>query len=412
MIARSAVKRALAILVALCALGPSGAEARRRRPKLLILLLEAEDVPNNVALAVNAAVRDEAGSKTLNLELLPPPAMDFTSMQLAAACVDDGAKCLGGIGRTLGASKVMRIQLKGPPRKATFRVTVVDVRRKKSKIEDALLEDLGAESLPHVRWVVSKALGGKPPPLTGALALVIGGDEGSLDGAEILLDDKSITEASLAAIPPGRHRLEVRQKGYESFIWMGNVRPGSETLVTVKFKSKLSVPPPPPEVTPPISKAPPPPPPVKSQPGQSGQPGGPKVGVSPPPSTTITQDVQKPRLFKTWFLLGAGVASLAAAFPFVVIGKNANDRLNEINSDNPGLYNFCATSDSPMTQCEDIRGDRRTVLIASVGNISAFALAGVFGALTVWQFFAEDGPLLFSASPTADGGQASMRLRF
>lgn len=400
----------------LCLGVASEAAAKRRKDKLLILLLEADDIPSNLALAVNAAVRDEAASASLGLKLLPPPAMDFTSMQLAAACIDDGASCLAGIGRTLGASKVMRVQLTGPVRKATFKLTVVNVRSRKAKKTEITIDDLDSESLPQVRWWVSKILGGNPKPLVGAIALVIGGDEGSLDEAELFLDDRKVTEASLAKVSPGRHRLEVRQKGYESFLWMGNVRSGQETLVTVKFNAKI-------RVTPPISKAPPKGPgELKAQkpevakvapPVKTAPPNGPNKGAEiapPPPSAEVSPD--GPRLVYTWVFLGAGAVSLGAAVGFVIFGQRANDNLDRAAQDDPALYARCRADDPPRGVCDGITGDVRNLTIASIGNIAGYALAGVFGALSVWQFFEEDGPLLFSAGPTAGGASASVSMRF
>ncbi|MEL7370445.1 MAG: hypothetical protein AAFN74_16115, partial [Myxococcota bacterium] len=89
-----------------------------------------------------------------------------------------------------------------------------------------------------LRWHVATALGARPAPLPGRL--VLRAVRGQLTGAIILLDQRQVGSAALRQVNPGRHRLEIRRRGYRPFIWAGEVRPAQDTSIIVKMVPRVS----------------------------------------------------------------------------------------------------------------------------------------------------------------------------
>jgi hypothetical protein len=245
------------------ALFASTSAIAQRKGGILVLKLEAETLPSELAATFDEAIRDGV-RKSKKAKLLAAPALDFGGMQMAAGCIDDGAECLASMGRPLNAERVLRVVMTGSAQAATFTFTQVQVKRPKLRpqVYEAKLTGLSADSKEELTWHTMTALGAKPPVLGGSIELSAAAGSGSLEGAEYFLDDKKVPKSALESVAPGNHRLEVHQRGYETFIWMGEVKKGRAEKVRVDLKSKGAVaydPPPPPslDATPPVSPPPP-----------------------------------------------------------------------------------------------------------------------------------------------------------
>lgn len=394
---------ASAILLSVLAT-PGLAEARGG---ILVLKLEQEGLPPAVVEALQQGLR--AGVRRARRgRLLSPPALDFAGMQLTAGCVDDGPACLATMGRPIGASRVVRTQLVGDQARSELTITVVMVRNQRRRVYQAELTDITADSRAEVAWHASKALGGKPPPLQGGIALLMGSSIGTLEGAEFFLDDKKVSRAALEKLSPGNHRLEVHQRGFETFIWIGDVKPGRQSEVRVELKpTKVATasppPPPPPAVeTPPVSPPPP-------------------AAVPPPPSNTVvTGPNDSQPIFYTFFVGGAAVLAAGTGVVFAVIGKESNDKLHELEEENgEGLYSGCVTEKPDTELCNEVNRyeDRRR--LGEVGNYAAFITAGVLAATAVTVFFIEwsagdesSMDVAVGLAPTDGGAAAGMTVSF
>lgn len=372
--------------VALAVLSPALADAAPEPKTVLLLPLEHPNLPEEVARALDQALRAEVEKALPKLELLPAPKLDFQAMRLAAGCSDDGPGCLTTIAKELGAGRVLRAQLTGSAKKATLKLTLVRAQTGKAdNLPTAELRELAVESAPELRYHVAKAFGGKPAPLFGSLDLTATGRDPSLEGAEYFLDDEKVAAKALQKVSPGDHRLSVHRPGYESVIWMGEVLPGRKTAVKIEWKAAAAAPPPPPAlaVTPaadpkqgvPKVEAPPP----KSPPPP----------VEPPPAL-VTE--APPRLVFTWiFATGA----LVAGATWGVLGAQVLDRENRAVNER---LNCEDEMDINNATCS---GGRK---LATFTNV-AIAATGVFVGATVAAFFLEDGPtVLFGDGPPAQAG--------
>lgn len=395
----------LAAWTAALVLLPSLAGAAPEPKTLLLLPLEHPDLPDEVAKALDQALRAEVEKALPKLELMPAPKLDFPAMRLAAGCADDGPACLTSIAKELGAGRVLRAQLQGSAKKATFRLTFVRAQTGKAEtLPTAEMRELAVESAPELRFHVARAFGGKPAPLLGSLELVVSGRDTSLEGAEYFLDDEKVAARALQKVAPGDHRLSVHRQGYESVIWMGEVLPGRKTSVKIEWKAAATPPPPPPvvAVTPPIEP--------------SGGP--PKVTLNPPPPAApppVAPPVEarvepQPRLMFTWiFASGA----LVAGATWGVLGAQVLDRERQATDQ----MLDCAGGDQDKDTCS---GGRK---LATFTNV-AIAATGVLLGASVAAFFLEDGPtVLFGGEepkatagvgPTEDGRgvAAAVSVRF
>ena len=216
-------------IAALVPVGTSSAQAQTKR--VLLLPLSADFLDPSLVRQLDKELRDEVSQAMPDYLVLPRPALDLTSMKVAAGCATDGPRCLALIGRTAQAVYVLQVTLRGSPRKARLFVRQVDARpnRRSTKYE-AELVDVGPASNRELRWHLATALGAKPPPLMGRISLVPGRANG-LRGARILLDDRQVPLAALDQVNPGQHRLEVQRDGYQTFTWMGSIRPGRDTAI-------------------------------------------------------------------------------------------------------------------------------------------------------------------------------------
>jgi len=391
-------------------LAPSAATAAPRG--VLVLPLEHQSLPTGTAEALNKAIRDEVKASLPRYKLLPPPALDLMEMQLAAGCVDASPTCLASIGRTLGAARVVRVVTRGTAERLQVKVLVVRTRNPKAFTYDAELTGVDEESVAEFRWHVAKGLGRDPGVLSGGMELYTASKVGALAGAELFLDDSKVEPAALANLTPGKHRLEVRQQGFETFIWLGQVRPGRSTRVGVVFEPKrvASSPPPPvappppappPEVTPPIKTAPPPV--VKAPP--------PPVLPPPPPPVAPKEE---PKLVFTWVFAAGTVLAASSGTIFGVRTLQADKEVDDIPLS-------CYSEDDVDWNHPVCKKGRSSMLIQWVSWGATAALGGA----TIAAFFLEGGPEYFSkadgedeptvrwgVAPGPDGVSASLQVDF
>ncbi|MEO1334475.1 MAG: hypothetical protein AAFV29_02485, partial [Myxococcota bacterium] len=214
---------------------PAHAQAPRR---VLLLPLTTDFLKEADARKVEAQIRDEVAASMPRYIVLPRPALDLASMKVAAGCATDGKDCLALIGRTTRASWVVQVSLRGSRKRAKL---VVQRVRSQTAVESKYTTELtsvGVGSARALRWHVATALGARPAPLPGRL--VLRAVRGQLTGAIILLDQRQVGSAALRQVNPGRHRLEIRRRGYRPFIWAGEVRPAQDTSIIVKMVPRVS----------------------------------------------------------------------------------------------------------------------------------------------------------------------------
>ena len=352
----------------------AGAQSARR---VMVLPLMTDFLSEGLARQLEEGVREEVGAAMPQYILLPRPALDLTSLKVAAGCADDGPKCLALIGRTTGAQWVVQVSLQGRKDRARLLVQRVPSRRaSQGSMYEAQLSDVGAASTRELRWHVATALGVRPAPLRGRIVLMTGSKVGSLQGARILLDDRRIPASGLEQVNPGRHRVEVRQTGFEPFVWSGAVRPGRDTPVRVRFVPRDVLPSAPPKAPPPVV----------------------------PTTVAATEESSGP--VWTW-VLGAGAvvaAGTATVFGVQVLGLEADAEDDELDCDGEHKDN---------SVCED---GRSRALLANI----TWGVAGALAVGAVVSYFIEtsgdDEPdavtTTFGVAPTDDGVAASLQLTF
>jgi hypothetical protein len=383
-------------------LSPFGAEAAKRREIILVMRVDGDAEPDTLK-ALETAARKQTAESVRPSKLLPPPALDFESMRVAAGCSEENAKCLASIGETLGATMVVRIKVVG----TKFAINVVRVRDKKGTSSTPESPNLDADEL---RYHLALALGDrgvkppKKPEGPGGLVLVAANSETSLDDIEVFLDDKKFPVSALKALPSGQHQLEVHKPGHEPFLWSGAVRPGQQTKVAVELRpikeETVAAVQPPPEKkdpTPPVELAEKTPPPSEQQ-----------QTLANDPITSVEQPIgeRKPQLFYTWMLAGGAVATTVLGISMyaymnslesrIVDACGGEDRIGMVDGEkkcvNPvGTFEGCPEgSDSP--RCVNGRRAAALTWVSFIGT-------GVLSAAAVGMFFAEDGPAYFDSDP-------------
>lgn len=373
------------------------------RGSLLALGLEASGLSADLVASLDAAMRAEADDVTgRRVKLLPKPAIDFEGMRLAAGCADDGPECLTTIARTMGATQVLRVRLVGDPLRARVELTVLEVSSGKAQTTTGELTEIDADSGLELRILVAQAFGVKKDAPPGSIALSLTGS-GPLDGAELMLDDRRVEASALKRVSAGSHRLEVRQQGFETFLWRGAVRPGRETRVEVAFQPKA------------------PPPVALTGAGAATPEVGSGSEVEPPP-TTVDASAERagPNLVLPVIL--GGVAAAAILFGSIEFGlmKSAESSLAEACrlpenaarcAPTPGAGETVCDSANPLDHCAD--GERAATL-ATISFVSAGVLAAGAATFLYLELTADRSTPTYGGSvvPTADGASFSAYLRF
>lgn len=376
----------MASLIALCAVSTVSAPAGAQVKRVLVLPLISDFLPQPLNLQIDDDLRDEVAQSMPRNLVLPRPPLDLASMKVAAGCATDGPQCLALIGRTAQANWVVQVSLLGTAIKARMVVRRVRSRTGVESTYEAELTDVGTESGRALRWHLATALGARPPPLTGRIVLKPDADE-ALDEAEILLDNRPTPSGELENVNPGRHRLEVRRLGFETFIRTVTVRPGRDTKVSLSFTPRSS-----------------PPPPVPQASASEGE--EPAAPVTTPPGVVGIAEDSGP--FWAW-ILGAGAvvaAGTATVFGVQVLGLESDAESARLDCDGPDR-------DAPV--CRD---GRTRALMANVTWGVAGALA--VGATVAFilelsgddEEEADDVTAHFGIAPTPDGVRAGLHMSF
>lgn len=383
------------------------AQAKKPRGTLLVLGLEAEGFAAADVEALDAAIRAEAGDVS-GMQVLPRPALDTSALALSAGCAARGAACLAAIGRTLGVGAVLESSMSGDASAATLSLVLVRVATGQEETITRTLVDVAGESAAEVRVYVANVFGKKRELPPGSLVLVPARGSPDVAGAELRLDDRAVRAAELLRVAAGRHRLEVRRPGHESFVWQGQVHPGRETKVQVALVPEA------------VAVVPPPPPP-KTRPAEpSAKPEPlPRPKLKPRAAETKVESAADSGGGVRVFTLIASGAAVAAGVVGTIFGvqklsldseiRQAQDVRNEACRN--GDVGSCERSVCDDTLSEDCRSADTKATVATV----AFVMAGVFavGAVTAFFLEAPDEPAFAGALVPREGGaDAVLRLRF
>jgi hypothetical protein len=416
-ILRSTVRTA-AVIVLAALLSADAAFAAREKKLFLVLRLEAEGIDSDTLAKLDAVARKQTAESTKPSKLLPPPALDFESMRLAAGCSDDNVKCLAAIGDTLSATHVLRIrgQRVGD---VGAKFSITSVRVKDAKVADRTLEvpALDNIAIEELRYAVAALFGDrrpsppKRPDAPGGIALIPANSEVSLDDVEIFLDDKKFPLTALRNLPLGQHQLEVHKPGHEPFLWSGAVRAGQQTKVNVELRPIAGQV----DATPEVAAKKETQGAVKETPPKKADPEtyavvDPKPKESAFDTASVTTEVgpEEPELFYTYVLGGSAVALTA-------VGVGGWAYLNSIEG---RLLDSCGGEEqveilmsgekrckrAGFTGCDEGAGGRCTRgEVASAMTFVGFIGGAVLGAATVAAFFVEDGPDYLSPDPDDRG---------
>jgi hypothetical protein len=362
---------------------PPKAEKAGARP-VLVLRLEGGGLPDDLVQKLDAASREQVKATMKGARLLPAPALEFEAMRMAAGCSDDSSACLASLGATLSAHDVVRIQVSGNvPKKARVNVTVVRVRDQRQKQQRFDIDDLDPSAIEDFRYQLALALGDKRvSPPTGAVALVVPGEIGGLEGVEIMIDDRKQPLAALKSLPAGGHRLEIYKEGFDRFIATPVVKPGRETTVQVAFEKQKPIEVAAPDASPgrtPEAKDAPPPERVAEVSPEARSDLAPQKDLAPASGVEAPIDAPKepPRLSTTWWLAGGTLAGFAVGTVSGILLLNAKSHAEEIG--------------------ESCNGHPFDVPVCRKGNLSyigewvGFGSATVLGLLTIYSFIEEGG---------------------
>jgi hypothetical protein len=388
---------ALGILAAILSSAPAWAA----KSSILIIPLEAPGLSDDVEAALDREMREEIqailGSK---IKVMPKPTLDFTGMRLASGCVDEGPDCLGIVARTMGATQVFRATITGDQKAAKTKFMLLDVGPGKTRVSGGDLTDVSRDSGMEFRIQVAKAFGVKREIPPGTISLFVSSEIGKLDGAEVMLDDKPIEPSGLKNVAPGEHRVEVRQRGFEPFLWSGLVRPSRETRVGVEFRPSRGAA---------VAAAPPP----SSPPPQAASP-TPEIGAQPEPAPNIVETPVATKDDGPSYLLPAIVGGAAVAAGLVALVQGL--RMRSIESD---LERFCQDANNVAactpTACtgrpEDCDSANTAQVTANVAIGTAAILAVGSLVLYIVASGSSNDPKYEADLAPGDGG-ASLWLRF
>ena len=352
------------------------AEAQTRR-SVLVLRLEHPGLGTDFAGKLEEAMRAGVKRALPRYTLLPAPEIELAALQRAAGCVTDDRLCLVGIGRTLDAAQVVRVRLEGTRDRARLTVERVRTRSGTAERYEAELGALDEHSPAEMAWHLERAFGRNIPPLVGRVDLVAQTEPERLQGAQLRLDDKPVTAEALEEVPAGDHKIEVRQIGFEPFIWHGGVRPGRTTRVEIRWVSRMEH--------------------------------APELALRPAPTSTavgeLTEESDGPDFAATWIL---GSATVIAATASTVLAVTVLKR--EKDAEEEGLD--CQDLDRNHPTCS---AGRRQALMTTIGwgVTGALAVATVTALVLEWPSSeAAEQPVQVGLALTRGGAAASLSLAF
>lgn len=384
--------------IAALALASGWGSAHAADQSILVLPIEHGSLSAPLVKDLDRVARERAHAAFPGTTLMPAPALTVPDLLVAAGCAKASYTCFAGIGRTVGASQVVRVQVDGTAERAKLTVTHVRVASKRGSKHTASIDDL-PNAIAIFGWHVEKGAGGDPAPLTGQIKLLTQGGLGSLEGAELFLDDQRITPAALDKLAPGEHHLIVKQQGFESVHWRGAIEGGRTETVRVEFvPEKKAEPPPPPPPPPALATAPPPP---------------------PPPSNVITGPVdgEEPEFGLFYTLIFGGAAALVgAAWVWTKLDTLSIQREVE----GPAVPGNCYWPGERDTYELCQRGESREPVLWGLGiGAGALALTTLVALYLEWPDGTEPGmeteagsQVGVSIAPTAGGAAAGLSLTF
>jgi hypothetical protein len=396
--------RGLALLVVALVAAPSvGAAAPRpskardrgakaEKQTTLVLRLEAPRAFDATLVAkLDAAVRAQVAESSPGTKLLPPPALDLESMQVAAGCGSEGPGCLASIGEALGTREIIRAELSGTVAEAKLVLTIVRVKDQKARTAELELTAVDAGVVEELRWRVARALGDERPAPAGAIALA--GADADHPDLELLLDDAKVPRSALASVAPGEHRLELRREGAGAQIWTGVVRPGRRVEVAVALVGAPSI-----EGL------------VRSETLNDAAEGSPLAEVE---ASATTDAPRRPGLLYTWALAGGAAVSTGLGIYFSVRQAGLeSDLAAECDGATIEGRFVCQNPDYQSCAAFPDRDVCRSGRTTQTATYVLFPLAGALAVGAVAAFFLEDGPALWagdaSNAPGALGWSAGV----
>lgn len=408
---------ALVLAVAAAAIPAHRAEAaREKKQQFLVLRMEGEGIDADTLARLDAVARKQTAESTKPSKLLPPPALDFESMRVAAGCSDDNAKCLAAIGETLSATQVVRVRAaKVGEVGAKFNISVVRVKDGKVQTSTLDVPVLDTIAIEELRFAIAAIFGDrrpappKRPEAPGGIALVPANPDISLDDVEIFLDDKKFPVTALRNLPLGQHQLEVHKPGHEPFMWSGAVRAGQQTKVSVELRPIAEEVPVEAELAANAQSIPD----YKETPAIEEKPAAPALSMETPSAETNVAPREK-KLFYTYVLAGGAVAMTAVgiggwAYLNSVEGRLENSCKGMISD--VGGTRTCE-GDLTFTGCPE-DGDQpdrcKNGELGSTLSWVGFVGGALLAAGAVGMFFAEDGPAILSGE-TSDPSAAILPL--
>jgi len=357
--------RSLLTLAVSLAVLTSGVDARAKRAseQYIALVRLEKSVPAKWERALQTTARNAVLSRA-EYEWLPPPKVSIEETRMLLGCDEWDAVCVAQIGETLGAARVLYIEVVRPLGQPAL-LTVLSVGVKTPAVAQPLqvpLPDLEEWGLKVANVVVRAAVAGEVP----TLALI----KTDVEGVTIYLDEKKRgrTPTLLSSgIEPGYHDLRLEKKGYATVERRVKVEQGKVLEVQIPMPAEeVELPPP-----------------VTEQSGGTSTDPAPDVGADPDPEPDPGLE-EPPLLYPhwdspiAWIGIGIGAASMIAggviyAALYLPEATELKDLTEQTNED--GVITGTTQKDY-----EQRREAVNTMFFAYVGTAAAGALLAATGA--------------------------------
>jgi len=150
-----------------------------------------------------------------NMETLPVPEGDVLELLLEHDCIEPDLECLATIGKARKVDLVFFATVTSEKKIFTLGYQVVDVKSGEAMKEGNRETKRKAAIMGQLKKIVADAFGEPPPPPPPPVAFSI---LSPVLNARVTLDGKTIGMTPLnAKVPPGKYKLSVEKKGYETF---------------------------------------------------------------------------------------------------------------------------------------------------------------------------------------------------
>jgi len=327
------------------------AQSAERGTYVVLVRASGGDLPDGWNEAIQGAATS-AASELKEGEVLPPPQVGVTELELAVGCEEWNPACAGRIALMLNAESALVVEVIDRGRGAWLETFVVTpdgtMRRERQRYE---LPDRGEAGLELTRDAVRAAILGETPT-----TLVV---ETDVPGATVFLDGTrvGVTPWVGRKLTPGRHEVRLELDGRAPIKRTLDVRAGQTERIAVVMSAG----------NPPVRTA-----------AVNGGGGEGDVEISPPMAWTMV-----------------GVGSTVAVLGVVVIGGglfNAWLHDGQARAGGKGLFLSIGELDrlgSPFADGSPPHGVNEDLLVgttvtAMVGGISALVIGGTLGAVGGW----------------------------